>query len=300
MSKQININSLEVGTIIKVRGKVAFSRVRSQIAGEELKKVNDRNRQYGRPVVESAHTKLDMKLCTVLCQDPNNLTLAERFIQERLYQSQKHPENGFCYQAMNKGKFLPQICEPVPGTNPPEMRQFEPEEIKGELANDLDVTVFLRVFKGNPNNGLSLDFICVNEPIRFYTPGNADALAKAGIIMRPSSAGKELAAPPAAGTSVRTQPEETQATGYGAPQGPASQADAYTARPEQAAAATNLPYGTGVAAAPTAQAAAPVQQTATAAAAPVAGGFTGMPQPAGIRFEENATKEGSALARNYG
>ena len=124
MAKQININSLEAGTIIKVRGQVAYSRIRSQIAGEELRRQNDRDRQAGRPITESAHTKLDLKNCQVLCNDPNNMSLAEKFILERLYTSQKHPENGYCYRAMNKGKYLPQICFRA-ADNPNVMQQFE-------------------------------------------------------------------------------------------------------------------------------------------------------------------------------
>lgn len=226
MAKQININSLEPGTVLMVRGKILFSRVRSQIAGPELDKVNERNRQFGRPIIERAHTKLDLKECYILAKDPQNLTLAEKFIQERLFKSTKHPEYGFCYTALNKGKFLPNICYPIPGTL--EMQQYEPEEIKGELDADLDVTCYLRIYKGNPNNGLTLDTICVNEPIRFYSFDGANALASAGIIMRPSSAGREVAVPRETAASAPQAP----AANTGMPIMPPVGGDPYAAAPQ--------------------------------------------------------------------
>lgn len=318
-TKQININSLEAGTIIKVRGKVAFSRIRTQIAGEELRKQNDRDRQAGRPITEAAHTKLDMKNCQVLCNDPNNLTLAEKFIQERLYLSNKHPENGYCYRAMNKGKYLPQLCYKVPGSNPPIMQQFEPEEIKGELANDLLVTAYMKVFKGTPNNGLSLDYVCVEEPIRFYQPDGANALAAAGIILRPSSAGRELATPGNGTTASASQADTQPSTGYGEPLPVATGSNPYsaaggtpystagTAATAQAQAGF-LPYGQTMAQQPQsavqqatqqANAGGPVAASAVAAASDFEQNMNAPQQPQGIRYEATDV-QGTASTRNYG
>lgn len=308
MAKQININSLEAGTIIKVRGQVAYSRIRSQIAGEELRRQNDRDRQAGRPITESAHTKLDLKNCQVLCNDPNNMSLAEKFILERLYTSQKHPENGYCYRAMNKGKYLPQICFRA-ADNPNVMQQFESADIKGELANDLLVTVYMRVFKANPNNGLSLDYVCVEEPIRFYTPDGANALAAAGIILRPSSAGRELAAPGTDNADAgAAHAAEQHTAGYGEPKPTAAGSNPYSASANAAAAdAGNLPYGQNVAGQPGAAAtAATANATAAASAAsPVTAAAAAdtqfgqqMNQPQGLRFQANETAQ--ANTRNYG
>lgn len=204
MAKTINLSSVEPGTIIQVRGKVAFSRIRSQIKDEELRRTNERNQQQGRLAIDKPHTKLSLKQCTLIVKDPNNLTMGERYVQERMFLSNKHPENGYCYEGLNKGKFLPVVARRIP-EDPTAIQQYEPSELLGELANDLDVTILMRVFESKPNNGITLDTVIVNEPIRFYQGGAATSLAAAGLTLRPSSAGREVAA-----TAINNGPHATE------------------------------------------------------------------------------------------
>jgi hypothetical protein len=292
MAKTINLSSVEPGTIIQVRGKVAFSRVRSQIKDDELRRTNERNRLNGRLEIDKAHTKLSLKNCTLVVKDPNNLTMGERYVQERMFLSQKHPENGYCYEGLNKGKYLPVIAHRVPD-DPTAIQQYEPSELLGELANDLDVTVLMRVFASKPNNGITLDTIIVNEPIRFYQGGAATSLANAGLTLRASSAGRELAA-----SAVSNGPVPSESAG-----------DAPVTTPVQAPPAGSDPYSSGNAAvqgangftgmnAPQSQAvnsntppvsANSANVTETVATAPVAAPVAANPDAA---YDRNATANG--------
>lgn len=217
MAKQISLSSVPPGTIIQVRGKVAFSRIRSQIKDEELKRTNERNQQQGRLAIDKPHTKLSLKQCTLIVKDPNNLTVGEQYVQERMFLSQKHPENGYCYEGLNKGKFLPVVARRVP-EDPNTIQQYEPSELLGELANDLDVTILMRVFESKPNNGITLDTVIVNEPIRFYQGGAQTSLAAAGLTLRPSAAGREMAATATSNAPHATEDTNTAAEPVSRPQ----------------------------------------------------------------------------------
>lgn len=212
MEKTIKLSSVQPGTIIQIRGKVAFSRIRSQIKDAELERTNERNKQQGRLTIDKPHTKLSLKNCTLIVNDPNNLNMGEKYVQERMYLSTKHPENGYCYEGMNKGKYLPVVAKRVPGS-PTELQQYEPSELLGELANDLDVTILMRIFESKPNNGITLDTVIVEEDIKFYQGGASTSLAAAGLTLRPSSAGREVAATAVATGNVPsegdTQPQDT-------------------------------------------------------------------------------------------
>lgn len=183
-NKTINTNQLTPGKNIMVRGRMNYCRITSQIAGDELKRSNDRARQYGRQPDNRPFTKAVLENAYVECINPNNPTVEEAYAIERLYVKATAPQSGNFFEAKNKGRILPWVGIRTDATN---VKQLEPSEVKGELDRGLDVTLVLRVFNGTPNNGVSLDGIIVNEPIRFYNGANANMLAEHGITIHPAA-----------------------------------------------------------------------------------------------------------------
>lgn len=169
----INNNQLRPDQTIWVKGKLTYSRVTKQISGDELQADIQRKRQNNRIPIEKPYTTASICDAQVLYQNPQQPTIEEKFIEERLYTSQKNP--GYNYTAVNKGNRLPYIGK-LEGN---QFIQIVPE---GELDNGLDVTLIIRVFKGNPQNGTTLDAIIVNEPIRYYSSANL-GLAERGLVM---------------------------------------------------------------------------------------------------------------------
>lgn len=177
----ISLNQLTPNTTVLVRGKLAFSRLAKQIDGEELQKDMQRRQQKGWIPIDKPYTTATINNAQLICPNGQK-SLADTYVEERFFQSKSSHASGWSYTANNKGKNLPYICE-MKGQN---AVQIIPES---ELANGLDVTLVLRVFKGKPNNGLSLDGVIVNEPIRYYVGNNAGAgLADLGITFVPAAA----------------------------------------------------------------------------------------------------------------
>jgi hypothetical protein len=169
----ISNNQLRPDATIWVRGHLTYSRVTKQIAGAELQADIQRKRQNNRIPIEKPYTTATICDAQVLFQNPQAPTIEEKFIEERLYTSTKNP--GYNYTAVNKGNKLPYIGY-LEGN---QFRQIAPE---GELDNGLDVTLIIRVFKGNPQNGTTLDAIILNEPVRYYSSSGL-GLAERGIVL---------------------------------------------------------------------------------------------------------------------
>ena len=176
MAKTISNNQLRPESTIWVKGNLTYSRVTKQISGDELKKDIDRKKQNGRIPIEKPYTTASICNAQVLYQNPQAPTIEEKYIEERLFTSAKHP--GYNFQGVNKGNRLPYIGN-LSGN---QFIQIAPE---GELDNGLDVTLIIRVFKGNPQNGVTLDGIILNEPVRYYS-SNGLGLAERGITMVPA------------------------------------------------------------------------------------------------------------------
>lgn len=155
---------------------MAFSRVTKQIAGEELIKDQQRRSSKGLLPIEKPYTQATIYDAEIVPVNPNGNTSAEIYGRESFYHSKSH--SGYNFTANNKSKQLPWIGTSTDGGKT--VNQITPE---GELANDLNVILVLRIFKTKRNNGQSLDGIIVLDPIRYYT-GNND-LSQYGITFNP-------------------------------------------------------------------------------------------------------------------
>jgi hypothetical protein len=163
--RTINNSQLTAGAVYFVKGHVTFSRVSRPTTDEERIKANAR-RQIA---VDKNYTTISLCDAQVIAADPQNPTIEERYAYECLYKSSKPEYTGHCFSAMNKGSVLPVIRVKNETTG-----EYDAVKIEHELANGLEVTVGMRVFKGvGGNNGVSLDTIIVNGPIKYYEPENA-------------------------------------------------------------------------------------------------------------------------------
>lgn len=159
MPKEISNNDLGANTVYLVRGKVAYSHISRQTTDEERARANAR-RKYP---IDKNYTFITLHGATVLCKDPQAPTVEERYAAECLYQdaNPKHP--GFNFSAVSKSSLLPLVFVKVPGTE----NSYAPVKLEGELDNDLDVTVVMRVFATRGTKGVTLDRVLVNEPLRY-------------------------------------------------------------------------------------------------------------------------------------
>lgn len=172
-------SDLTEGALVLIRGRLDFSRLTRPIDGAALKAVDDRRVQSGRLAIGKPHTTATITHAEVICKDPGNPSVDERYVAERRYASTKHPETGANYSIDSKGTNLPVIA--APGDD----GKVVQDTSSRELARGLDVTLVLRVYKakGFSNRGLSLDQVIVNEPVRYYVGNtNTAELAARGIV----------------------------------------------------------------------------------------------------------------------
>jgi len=159
---KIKINDLTPDTTYLLRGKVAYSRVSRHTTDEERIKDNQR-RTYK---IDKNYTNITIYDVQILCKDPTNPTIEEQYAAECLYKSHVDKYTGKSFSALNKSENLPKV-----GVIDEKTGEYSSVKLQGELAQGLDVTIVMRVFKGknSMNNGVSLDTILVNEPLRYFS-----------------------------------------------------------------------------------------------------------------------------------
>lgn len=245
MANTINVNSLTVDSTYLVRGKSAFCRITRQTTDAEREAAN-KTRQHP---IEKNYTTISIYDAQVLCKDPNKPSLEEQYAAEKLYRSSSPDQPGNNFTAMNKSHNLPKVAVADPN-NPNSYDEIIPE---GELARGVDVTLVMRVFKGQGNNGVSLDRVLVNEPIRYFGGSSSvdKSLSEMGITfnaLSPAEAAK--AAPVAAAPDAVPfpNPEPAVQTAPPAADNPFS-ANPFSANPAANAAPNNEPpkFGPGAA-----------------------------------------------------
>lgn len=217
---QISATQLTPGATVVISGTTTFSRLSKLVDGPALALSDAQRVKNGMQPVGVPHTSINIAGAEVAFADPANPTLEERFVDERRFLSKAHPEQGLSYGIDNKSSNLP-----IVGVRNAQ-GQVEQVVLQGDLAADLKVSLVLRVYKPKnyANCGLSLDYVVVEEPIRYYNGGvDNDALAARGIIfaappVRVDASAAAQAAAPAAGAYTNGLPAGTDPnTGLPAP-----------------------------------------------------------------------------------
>ncbi|WP_412075444.1 hypothetical protein ACLF6K_05860 [Streptomyces xanthophaeus] len=235
----VSASKLTENTSVFIRGKLAFAVLARVIQGEELAASDQRKVKNGMSPVGRPHTTATITNAEVQFADPNNPTIEEQFVSERRYNSTMRPETGSNYSIDSKGSNLPIIAIPSAAGD----GTYDQDETGRELAQGLDVTLVLRVYKPKDfnNRGLALDQVIVHEAPRYYNAFGVDqaVLAARGIVLngtpRPVQAAPASAAP-AAAVPVATEVED--GLSFPAPQPASAPVAVATQAPVQTAPAT--------------------------------------------------------------
>ena len=175
-NRTIDLNQIEP-SIYFVKGVLSFSRLTKKIDGEELLKDQQRRSSMGLIPINKPYTSATIYNATIMQVNPAQKTPAEIYGEESFYHSKT--KSGYTFTANNKSNGLPWIGVSTNGGKT--VDQIIPE---GELANDLNVILVVRIFKGKMNNGQSLDGVIVLDPIKYYT-NTGQNLAQYGITFNP-------------------------------------------------------------------------------------------------------------------
>ena len=181
MARTVSHNQLTPGSVFFVRGQVGFSRITRHTTDEERDKDNLRRMHK----IDRNYTTISVYNAQVLAKDPANPTLEEIYGLESCYNSSRNAEYpGLNYTGMNKSKFLPKVGLIGEGCDPNNHPSYDEIQLSGELAKGTDVTLVLRVFTGQGNNGVALDTVLINtHDFQYYGNNNnvVSALADYGV-----------------------------------------------------------------------------------------------------------------------
>lgn len=290
MAKQYQVQADQItpGVNIILRGKVDFSNIATVITGEELiKKNQQRERNNLSPIEADSYTSISIRDAVVQQQDPNQMSLEEFYINERLYRPKADGkpnarEGEPFYTVINRGDRLPSTAWVDPVTN-----KATPLVLPHELAKGVEVILILNVFKTKRNNrGIGLNSVFIMGEPEYYIPGavnvDADVLSHLGITMD----SQEAAAPVATANPALAANTEVR-DGHALPAAELQTPSAPALTPEQQHIA-ELKAQIAAAQAAAAQPQAPVAQAPVAQAVPVtppvstpgASAFTTPPQVA--------------------
>ena len=195
---------------VQLRGKVSYSHVSRLVEGEELRRDNDRRKANNRIQMTRPYTALTIS-DPVIVDDGTVPDIIKQLIAERINtRTNTDGTVSNVWYGTSKSPNIPDIAygaEAGPDLAGQSL-QTRDTPMQGELATGLDVTIGVKFFTGNMRPGIGMDYIIVNEPVRFYQ-GNAiaQALAAQGVVYTA----------PAAGASAGNQPAPAPAAGV-APQ----------------------------------------------------------------------------------
>jgi hypothetical protein len=186
--------------------------------------------------IERNYTSISLYNAQVIAKDPNNPSIEERYAAECLYRSSSANYPGNNFSAMNKSHNLPKV-----GVFNPQTNAYDEIKLDGELAAGLDVTVVMRVSKGQGNNGVSLDTVLVNEPIKYYQGASkiTNEMKERGIVFNALPAGANGGAPEGESTPGIETIDDGNDNGNGFAAAPNAFA---SAAPAAAPAATDNPF----------------------------------------------------------
>lgn len=167
-NRTVTTNDIQPGTAMYVSGKISFSRIVSLIQGEELENKIQRATRNGRNCPTTPHTSISLVDARVMVSDPKNMTPAETYASETLVFSKIDPQTNKAVWKLNfdnKSKFVPRVLVKKDA----QKKVYDEVKLEHELDKGLDVTLCFSVYHSNRgNNGVRLDTILVNEPLRYY------------------------------------------------------------------------------------------------------------------------------------
>jgi len=174
--RRISNNQLTPDATYLVRGQVGFGIITRHTTDAERDRQNARRMHK----IDKNYSTMSIYNAQVICKDINNPTIEEQYAMECLYKSSSPSYPGNNFTGMNKSRNLPRVGV-LSDANSNHYIEITPE---AELAPGSDVTLVMRVFKGQGNNGVSLDMVLVNstEPKYYANSTTRKNLEDYGIV----------------------------------------------------------------------------------------------------------------------
>lgn len=184
MPYNIQPNQLTPYDIAIVKGTLApYSHLARIVEGQALIAENERRRQHGINIkIDRPYTSATVFNASIVPNNPQNFTILEQYITERFFTRQSADLPGNNYEARNTGKFMPAIYVKQPDGH------YKQIAIDRELAGNQPCMLVLRVFKAQPNNGVSLIAVLLEEEPKFVEVGQRwiRDLAQRGLVLEPT------------------------------------------------------------------------------------------------------------------
>ena len=162
----IELNSIQPNTVAHVRGTLQYSVLTRLIDGVELQKKMARQQARGMRPTDKPHRTVTLSGVRI---EPVQNNALEQYLTESFYTSKQHPEQGISLSHDGKGRFMPRFYQRTGN----KLVEFVPDN---ELANGLDVTVEFNVYHTQNGNGIGIQRVIVNEPVRYYQSADENAL----------------------------------------------------------------------------------------------------------------------------
>lgn len=174
MPRRISNNQLTPDATYLVRGQVGFGIITRHTTDDERKRQNEKRLHK----IEKNYSTMTIFNAQVLAKDPQNPTIEEQYAIECLYESSSPNYPGKNFTGLNKSRNLPRVGVLS------EAGHYVEITPQAELATGSDVTLVMRVFKGQGNNGVSLDMVLINdtEPKYYVNASSRKALEDYGIV----------------------------------------------------------------------------------------------------------------------
>ena len=110
MANKILPNQLKENTLVKVLGKVTFSRVTRKVDGDELAKENARRQSHGIPPYSGPFITITVENARIVPENPNMMNLEEQYIQEKFYAKNNTP-GVMCYSYNSTSSSFPRLFQ---------------------------------------------------------------------------------------------------------------------------------------------------------------------------------------------
>lgn len=246
--KKINTNDIPTPATVVVRGTLTYSRLHKQLDGKDLEDYIEDRKKTKRPYVDKPFTTATIVDPRIEFSnpagetDPNARTIAEQYIIQKMYQSKnsKNYAGRWLLEMNNTGNFVPRIFVETPKGS----KNLVETKLTGRVQNNLDVSLVIRIYAAEPNNGVTLDSVIFHDPIKYYD--NATVLNQFGYtitetIDQPANAAANNGTNDTINFEPPTEPDYPAAPATPYSSQPAPQQPAQAVPQEQTVAAAN-PY----------------------------------------------------------
>ena len=167
---------------VNIQGEVSFSHITRMYEGEELIAANKRAQEHGGRPSNRPYCQLTLDNPRIL--NPENLPQDVVMIMQQRFKPAK-TTNVVKYYATSKSRNLPPVAYSVyagAGLAGQGIAD-KAHPLEHELDTGLTVTVGARIFDTAAGVGVGIDYVLIDEPIRYYEPNSlAEVLASQGVL----------------------------------------------------------------------------------------------------------------------